>query len=140
MRRFREAAVINVDSASAQMSRLHHRDCRRFRVLVLVLATGEIVLQRVHVWWKFGDLSEKNSQVEADSESDQVQTSDDGWHDECCKQKRVGAREVLVEDVAPSVLVVGRSSPVLVSEPSGIDVEGNETTVHDHAEDVVASA
>lgn len=105
-----------------------------------MLTAGKIVFQRVHVWWKFGDLSEENSQVDADSESDQVQASDDSWYDEGCKQKCISACQILVEDVAPSVLIVGRSSPVLVGEPSRIDVEGNETTVHDHAEDVVTSA
>lgn len=105
-----------------------------------MLATGKIVLQRIHVWWKLGDLSEKNGQVDADSESDQVQASDDSWYDESCTEKCISACQILVEDVAPSVLIVGRSSPVLVGEPSRIDVEGNETTVHDHAEDVVTSA
>ena len=140
MRRSREATVIHVDGASAQMSRLHHRHCGRLGILVLMLAAGEVVLQRVHVWWKLGDLSEKNSQVKADYKSYQVQTSNDGWYDESCEKKRVGACELLVEDVSPSVLVVGRSSPILVSEPSCVDVEGNETTIHDHAKDVVASA
>ena len=140
MRRSREAAVIDVDSTSTQMPWLHHRNCGRLGVLVLMLPAGEIVLQRVHVWWKVGDLLEKDSQVEADSERDQVQTTDDSWYDESCEKKRVGACELLVEDVAPSVLIFGRSSPVLVGEPSRIDVEGNETTVHNHAEDVVTRA
>lgn len=125
MRRSREAAVVDIDGASAQMAGLHHRHCRSLGVLVLMLAAGEIILQRVHVWRKLGDLSEKNGQIEADSERDQVQASNDSWYDERRKQKRVGACELLVEDVAPAVLVIGRSSPVLVSEPSRVDVEGN---------------
>ena len=140
MRRSGKAAIIDVDGASTQMARLHHRHCGRLGVLVLMLPAGEIVLQRVHVWWKVGDLLEKDSQVEADSERDQVQSSDYSWYDESCEKKRICTCELLVEDVSPAVLVVGRSSPVLVSEPSRVDVEGNETTVHDHAEDVVTRA
>ena len=105
-----------------------------------MFAASEVVLQRVHVWRQFRDLPEEDGQVETDSESDQVQTSDDSRDNESCEQKRVSACGILVEDVAPSFLVIGHGGPVLVCEPSSVDVEGNEATVHDHAKDVVASA
>lgn len=139
-RTFREALIVNTKSAATHVARLlHHGDSRRVRVLVLMLATGKVVLERVHVRRHLRDLSEEDCQVDAESKTDEMETAHDCRNDEGGKEQRVGARSIVVENVLPSRLVIGHCDPVLVGKPGSVDVEGDQSRVHHHAKDVVAS-
>lgn len=134
-----ETMVVDIEGTTAHVTRLlHHRHGRCVRVLVLVLPAGEVVFEWVEVGRVGRDLAEDDGQPGSDANGDEVKKSDNGRNQKGGKQQRICTGIVLVEDVPPSRLRARLGNPVLVGKPRSVDVEGNQTAVHHHAEDVIA--